>query len=514
MSELLLELFSEEMPAKMLSAFTSQLERNIIIRLGQKVESQSFYTPRRICIYIKGLVNSVSNSIEEIKGPRLEAPSVALEGFMRKYNISNKSELEIKDGCYFHQLKRIQTDFKLVIKESIEAVLSEAVWPKSMKWGDYDIKWVRPLHSILCLFDNEIIPVEFGHLVAANKTYGHRFLANKEITINSASLEDYNKLLNENFIILAQSEREKIIKQEIEKAIKDKNLNLIEDTELLKEVVNLVEYPVIYLGQIDAKFMVLPEEVLITTLKNNQRYLMLRDRLSGELAPYFIIVSNTIGQDQGKEIINGNQRVLSARLFDALFFFENDKKTTLEEKVENLKALTFHKEIGSVYDKIQSVKTIAQLLADKLQIDKVKVLRAIDLMKADLVTEMVGEFPELQGTMGYYYALHDGEHEDIAIAIKEHYKPLGPNDYVPTNNVAAIVALSDKLDTLNRMFAINIRPTGSKDPFALRRAANGVVRIIIDNKFNLDIRNDFVKLGVHEDVVNYILEREVSNIGS
>ncbi|AIF81984.1 glycyl-tRNA ligase subunit beta [endosymbiont of Acanthamoeba sp. UWC8] len=360
------------------------------------------------------------------------------------------------------------------------------------------------------MLDNEVLPAKFGHIIASNKTYGHRFLSGKEITVNSASLIEYSKLLKENFIILDALNRKEIIQQEIQKIISGKNLSIIEDNELLNEVVNLVEYPVVYLGQIDEKFMTLPEEVLITTLRNNQRYLMLRNSTSGKLAPYFIIVSNTIGQDQGKEIIHGNQTVLGARLFDALFFYENDKKMKLEKRIEQLKALTFHKEIGSVYDKIESVKAIAEKLSNRLQADTAKVIRAVSLMKADLVTEMVGEFPELQGIMGYYYALNDGEGEDIAITIRDHYKPLGPNDYVPTNKVAAIVALADKLDTLNQMFAINIKPTGSKDPFALRRAANGVVRIIAENNFALDIKTDLADLNIREDVINYISEREVS----
>ncbi|KIE04424.1 Glycine--tRNA ligase beta subunit [Candidatus Jidaibacter acanthamoeba] len=509
MSDFLLELFSEEMPAKMLAAFTAALEKNIVDKLGQKVESKSFYTPRRICIHINGLSTEVAEQTEEVKGPKESAPEAALDGFMRKYNLSDKSELELREGCYFYKLKRNQSDLKSVLKETVEVSLNQAIWPKSMRWGDYDIRWVRPLHSIVCFLDNEVLPVKFGHIIASNKTYGHRFLSGKEITVNSASLIEYSTLLKENFIILDALNRKEIIQQEIRKAISGKNLSIIEDNELLNEVVNLVEYPVVYLGQIDEKFMTLPEEVLITTLRNNQRYLMLRNSTSGKLAPYFIIVSNTIGQDQGKEIIHGNQTVLGARLFDALFFYENDKKIKLEKRIEQLKALTFHKEIGSVYDKVESVKAIAEKLSQRLQIDTAKVLRAVSLMKADLITEMVGEFPELQGIMGYYYALNDREDEDIAITIRDHYKPLGPNDYVPTNKVAAIVALADKLDTLNQMFAINIKPTGSKDPFALRRAANGVVRIIAENNFALDIKTDLATFNIREDVINYISEREV-----
>ncbi|RZI46331.1 glycine--tRNA ligase subunit beta [Rickettsiales endosymbiont of Peranema trichophorum] len=519
MNELLLELFSEEMPAIMIESGARQLASSIAKNISEKLQNvitppEVYFTPVRIVVYFRDIPESNTSESEEIRGPRIEAAPTAITGFMKKYNITRHLDLEVRDGFYFYHLPREQKNLKALLQESIEEALNELTWPKSMRWGDYDIKWIRPLRSILCLLNKDVIEVRFGHLTAGNTTRGHRFLSEGLQTVQSANVDDYAALLKQHNVILSQEERRDIILKQSQTI--GEIFTPVEDQQLLSEIVNLVEYPVLYLGEINSRFMVLPEELLITTLRNHQRYIMLRDR-SGRLAPYFVIVSNIPGVNGGKEIIEGNQSVLEARLYDALFLFTNDREMKLEERVLDLRKVLFHSELGSVYDKIASIKTIASKLLQFLSegtdcydipIDKLD--RTIELMKADLTTETVREFPELQGIIGYYCALYNGEEEDIAIAIREHYKPNGAGDTTPSRPLSVLAAMADKLDTLNKMFSIGIKPTGSKDPFALRRAANGVIRIIKANGLNIDIELDFHLFGIREDVVNFILERMIN----
>jgi glycyl-tRNA synthetase beta chain len=309
--------------------------------------------------------------------------------------------------------------------------------------------------------------------------------------------------LTEHKVILDPEKRKETILSQAKKLLDPLHLTVINDEALLNEVAGLVEYPVVYLGQIDPKYMYLPKEVLLITLKHHQRYLMVEDK-DGKLAPYYLIVANIEASDNGQEIRHGNGKVLRARLEDAIFHFEHDKKQKLETFVENLKSLTYHQQIGSVYDKVQSVMKLAEKIAAFAKADVEKVKRATLLCKADLVSNMVKEFPELQGVMGYYYAVHAKEPKEVSLAIKEHYKPQGPNDSLPSELTGAVVALADKLDTLNQMFAINIKPTGSKDPFALRRAAIGILRSCEHYKLSFDLQT----LGIREDVIQFINERK------
>ena len=500
MPELLIELYSEEIPAGMQSSaierFYTTLQTKFEEGCKEKVQGEYWVTPKRMGAVFNNVPAKLTSTVEELRGPKLDAPEVALQGFLKKYNLQKES-LYQKDGYYFAQVKQGSDDIHAFLKETIEEVLHKFTWPKSMRWGEHDITWVRPLHNILCLFDGMVLPVKFGHVTANNKSRGHRFMAPQEFTV--ANHLDYLKNIEEHKVILNQGVRGEKIKSQAAALLTTLGLSLKEDKALLDEVVGLVEYPAVYLGEIDAKFMYLPEEALIITLKHHQRYLMVEDK-NGKLAPYYLIVANIEASDSGKEIRHGNGKVLRARLEDAIFHYEHDKAQELEDFVEKLRSLTYHQQIGSVYDKMQSVLKLAELIAKDANADVEKVKRAVTLCKADLVSNMVKEFPELQGVMGYYYAKHAGEPDEVALAIKEHYKPQGPTDSLPSNLTGAIVALADKLDTLNQMFAINIKPTGSKDPFALRRAAIGILRICE----HYDIR----ALGARPDVAQFINERK------
>lgn len=501
MNKLIFELFSEEMPAniqedaaeKLLTAVCDKLR---LIGTNLDLEAKSFVTPRRIGFYITNIPNQLINITEEIRGPRKYAPITAINGFMKKYNVQNIDDLYIRDDFYYFSNSQKDLNIKLKLQHIIEEILQEFVWPKSMRWGIHEIRWVRPLHSILCLFNQEILPVKFGHLVASNQTYGHMFMSSQLIYINDP--EHYFNSLKLAYIELQPEIRKKIITKGIDEIAKSLSLLAIEDKSLTKEVAGLTEYPVVLTGRIQEKFMHLPPEVLITTLRHHQKYFMFQSH-KGDLAPYFAIVANIKSEDS-TVIVRGNERVVEARLCDAEFFYKNDKKFKLSDRISELHKLIFHTKIGTVYDKMQSVKYMAIKIANFLGIDVEKVARGAELAKADLVTDMVKEFPELQGVMGYYYAMADNEDKEVATAIKEHYSPRGLNDMVPIAPISAVLALAEKLDTLNQMFTHNIKPTGSKDPYALRRAAIGIIKIMNSNKFNLDLN----QLDIRKDVQKFI----------
>ncbi len=505
MSDLLLELFSEEIPARMQVAAAEQLQIQIKNKLDTELAcsctAESWVTPRRVGIYLSGIPSLQKESVEELRGPKISAPAQALEGFLNKNSLT-KDQLEQKGEYYVAHVKKGGGKVSDVIQKSIEEVLNKFVWPKSMKWGENQTRWVRPLQNILALFDSNVLKVQFAGLTANDNTFGHRFHSPKAISVSS--YDDYKTKLAQASVMLQTEDRKKSILSQIEKVISGKNLNLVKDEGLLDEVAGLIENPFVLLGSIEQKFMALPREVMVITLRHHQRYFMLEDS-KGNLAPHFIIVSNTTTDDNGAEIIHGNEKVLKARLSDASFFYELDKKTKLEDLVPALKKLTFHEKLGTAYDKMQSVLKISPDIAKFFDVDSEKLKRAITLSKADLVSNMVKEFPELQGVMGYYYAQHNGEDKSVALAIKEHYKPQGPSDYAPSEPLSAAAAVCDKLDTLNLMFSINIKPTGSKDPFALRRAANGIIRIVGEAKLN-----EFLNISIiREDVREFILERNI-----
>ena len=489
MADLLLELFSEEIPARMQADAREILEDRINRKFTDLAlpfdEWKSFVTPRRLAIWVKELPVEQKSFTQEIKGPKVGAPEAALQGFLKKSGLQ-QSDLIERDGVYFALVKKAGSQTADILKPAIEEILASFTWPKSMRWGSGETAWVRPLHSILCIFDGNVIPIGFAGVTASNTTRGHRFLSSGEITITDPN--QYEAALEKAFVIADRDKRKETILQQAQKLSDAKGLVLKKDDGLLEEVTGLVEYPVVLAGTIDAKFMDLPKEVLISEMRAHQKYFALENK-DGSLSDTFLITANIKTDDGGKAIIAGNERVLRARLSDGRFFWDQDQKKSLADWAEGLKSVTYHAKLGSIADKVTRIKAIAAEITGTIGADKALVERAAALCKADLVTGMVGEFPELQGVMGRYYAKQ--EHASVADAIRDHYKPQGPSDAVPSDPVSVCVALADKLDTLMMMFAIGEKPTGSKDPFALRRAALGVIRIILENKVRLPLTRIF-----------------------
>jgi glycyl-tRNA synthetase beta chain len=487
MADLLLELFSEEIPARMQADALAHLERALKTELDKAAMPFEihgrFVTPRRLAIWLADLPLQQADVNTELKGPKVDAPDAAVQGFLKKSGMKLE-QLQKRDGIYVAQVHQKGKATAELLKTIIEDMLAKFPWPKSMRWGNHDITWVRPLHSILCIFDGKVVPVEFGPVKAGNVTYGHRFLAPAAITIQNAG--EYETALEKAYVIADREKRKAEILKQAEAAAKKLDLELKNDIRLAEEVTGLVEWPTVLVGTIDAKYMDLPKEVLVSEMRAHQKYFALT-KSDGALSDKFLITANMTAKDSGKAIIAGNERVLRARLADGRFFWDQDRKKTLEEMAEGLKSVTYHAKLGSVADKVERVKKLALELARYIPspLRGEEVERAATLCKADLVSGMVGEFPELQGVMGRYYALHHKESADVADAIRDHYLPLGPDSPVPTKPVSICVALADKLDTLISMFAIGEKPTGSKDPFALRRAALGVIRIVLENNVRL-----------------------------
>lgn len=451
---------------------------------------KKFVSPRRLAVWIIDLPTSQPDVSTERKGPKTDAPDAAIQGFLKSTGLT-LAQLETRDGVYFatiHQKGKATAD---VLKSIIEDALQNFPWPKSMRWGAGDVTWVRPLHSILCLFDGKIIPIQFGHVTASNTTSGHRFLSPQAISVTNPA--DYESALEKAHVIADWQKRRSAIVAQAEKASAAKSLSIKKDEALFDEVTGLVEWPVLLTGTIDAKFMDLPPEVLTTVMRSHQKYFALAEQ-SGALAPHFLIVANMQTADNGKAIVAGNERVLRARFSDARFFWDQDRKKPLNDWAQGLASVTFHAKLGTVADKVTRVTALAEKLAGIIGADQAKVRRAAQLCKADLVTGMVGEFAELQGIMGRYYALQQHEASEVADAIRDHYKPQGPNDSAPNTPVSICVALADKLDTLTSMFAIGEKPTGSKDPFALRRAALGIIRLILENNLRIHMKEMFAFL--------------------
>ncbi|HEU5047806.1 MAG TPA: glycine--tRNA ligase subunit beta [Rickettsiales bacterium] len=494
MSDFLLELFSEEIPARMQSEAARHLAATFTDALKQAgIEHgkvKTFVTPRRLAVLAEGIPTIQPDITVEKKGPKTSAPQAALDGFLRKENLAVE-QLEKrtvgKDEIYFAVVHQKGQPTATLLKSIIEKILAAFPWPKSMRWGSNPTRWVRPLHSILCILGNEIVPVEFAGFKAGNTTCSHRFLAPQTITINSPA--DYESALAKACVMADQEKRKAEIQKQAEALAASHKLKLKRDDGLLAEVTGLVEFPNLLLGNIDAQFMDLPPEVLTSEMRTHQKYFALLDS-SGKLADKFLITSNMTTQDGGKAIVAGNERVLRARLADGRFFFDQDRKKILAQWAEGLKDVTFHAKIGTIADKVDRIRKLAvELIRFVPGADKAAVELAANLCKADLVTGMVGEFPELQGVMGRYYALHEKLPVIIADAIREHYLPLGPDSPVPHSPVSICIALADKLDTLISMFAAGEKPTGSKDPFALRRSALGIIRIILENNLRLPLKS-------------------------
>lgn len=498
MAELLLELFSEEIPARMQAKAAEDLQRLVSDKLkaaGLTFSSaKCFVTPRRLALVVDGLPLAQPDVKEEKKGPRVGSPQQAVDGFLKGAGLTSLDQCEKRDTgkgeFYFAVIDKKGVATDAVLPGIIVAAMGELPWPKSMRWAANTQRWVRPLHSIVALFDGKVVSGSFdlggATVTFGDKSRGHRFLSSGEIAVSSFA--DYQAKLKGAKVILDQAERKASIKTQAEKAASDAGLTVKPDEGLLEEVTGLVEWPTVLMGKIDDEFMSVPHEVLTTSMRVNQKYFALLDK-DGKLAPRFLVTANIEANDGGKAIIHGNERVLRARLSDAKFFWDQDLKVSLSERVPQLDPITYHAKLGSVGDKVRRVKALAREIAKYIPgCDAGLANQAAGLAKADLVSGMVGEFPELQGIMGRYYARHEKLPEEVADAIADHYKPLGPNDTCPQAPVSVAVALADKIDTLTGFFAIDEKPTGSKDPFALRRAALGIIRLVLENKLRLPLR--------------------------
>lgn len=508
MATFLLELFSEEIPSRMQRGAAEQLQRLVTAGLEKAglagATVKTFVSPRHLAIQVTGLPTVQPDVKEERKGPKVGAPEQALKGFLGATGLTIEQCAE-RDGYYFATIERKGRPVKEVLKEVTETTLADFSWPKSMRWGAHAIRWVRPLHRIVCMFDAEVIPAQFGHLTAGNVTYGHRFLAPHAITLTHA--EHYAEALNNANVIVDYAARRAKIAAEITALAAAAKLAIVPDEALLDEVSGLVEWPVPLLCGFDAKFLELPPEVLVSEMKNHQRYFPLVDA-TGTLTNQFITVANMVNADGGARVKEGNARVVRARLADGEFYWEQDRLSKLEAWGKKLSDVVFHAKVGMMDAKVKRIETLAVDMAKAVGFKDTKsVQRVAQLCKADLTSGMVGEFPELQGIMGRYYAQAQGEAPEVADAIRDHYKPVGAGDTVPEAPLAAIVAVADKLDSIVSLFAAGEKPTGSKDPLALRRAALGVLRIMLHHGWQVDIASLVSDTKVRNEVVSFFADR-------
>jgi glycyl-tRNA synthetase beta chain len=505
MAEFLLELFSEEIPARMQAKAADDLKRLVTEKLKAAglafTKADSYVTPRRLTLVIDGLPLTQADVKEEKKGPRVGSPQQAVDGFLRSAGLSALSECEERDTgkgvFYFAVVEKKGGPTVDVIAHLLDSLLVDFPWPKSMRWASNDFRWVRPLHNVLAVFDGKPIPrTDFqlgvvenplrGIVPINNITHGHRFLSKGEIAVGS--FFDYRAKLRNAHVILDAAERRATIKAQAAALADAKGFLVKADEGLLDEVTGLVEWPTVLMGGIDQQFMDVPAEVLTTSMRTHQKYFAV-EHGDGRLAPHFLVVANITANDGGATIIAGNERVLRARLSDAQFFWHQDQKVKLADRVPGLGSITYHAKLGTLGQKVARNTALAVELTPAIGADAGLTRQAAELAKADLTSGMVGEFPELQGIMGRYYAQLEKLPQAVADAIADHYKPLGPTDRVPAAPVSIAVALADKIDTLVGFFAIDEKPTGSKDPFALRRAALGIIRLIIENKLRLRLRD-------------------------
>ena len=503
MPDLLIELFSEEIPARMQKRAAEDLKKRItdgLVEAGLTYASAgAFATPRRLALSVEDLLAESPTTTEERKGPRVDAPEKALEGFLRGAG-GAKEDLEIRDEkkgqVYFAKITKPGRPAAEIIAEVLEATVRNFPWPKSMRWGAGSLKWVRPLHSIVCLLSSEegseVVPVEIDGIAAGRQVHGHRFMAPGAFDVSS--FDDYTRKLKSAFVVLDPAERAETIWHDATTQAFAQGLEIVEDAGLLAEVAGLVEWPVVLMGDIEDDFLALPPEVLQTSMKEHQKFFSVKNPKTGRIEK-FVTVANRETADNGATILAGNQKVLAARLSDAKFFWENDIRTIERDGMEAMSAplanVTFHNKLGSQGARIARIATLAGQLAPLVGADRAEAVKAAQVAKADLSSEMVYEFPELQGIMGRYYALHADYSDAVADACRDHYSPLGPSDDVPTAPVSVAVALADKLDTLTGFWAIDEKPTGSKDPFALRRAALGVIRLLRTNNVRLNLDRFF-----------------------
>ena len=469
----------------MQSRAAGELERAVnkaLIDAGFMPEGvKGFATPRRLTVVAAGLPARQPDRREEKKGPRVGAPEKAVEGFLKSAGLSSLDECEKREDkkgeFYVAVIDQKGRETSQLIADFVPEIIRGFSWPKSMRWGDGELKWVRPLHKLLCVFDSEIVSFEVGGISSGDETEGHRFMAPEKIS--ARNFETYESALHGAKVILGSDERKNIIARDAKTLCEAQGFELVDDEGLLNEVAGLAEWPVAMMGSFDEKFLALPDEVLTASMRGHQKYFSVRNPQTGRLANRFICVANIEAPDGGAAMREGYERVLEARLSDGWFLYNQDRKTPLAERIKDLDKVTFFEGLGSVGDKARRVAALAREIAPAVGADPEQAKKAAMLAKADLVSGMVYEFPELQGVMGRYYALAEGENADIADAIRDHYKPAGQDDEVPTAPVSVAVALADKIDTLTAFWAIDQKPTGSKDPFALRRAALGIIQIIL-----------------------------------
>jgi len=502
MPQLLIEIFSEEIPARMQAGAARDLERLFGDKLkaaGLGWEVMTAYAgPRRLTLVVEGLPEATPDRDEEIKGPKTSAPEQALEGFLRKTGLSREQLVE-RDGVLFAVLSSRGRKTTAVIAETLDEVIHSFPWPKSMRWGDGTLRWVRPIKRIICLFGGQVVPVLIADgspeidgrvqgIETGDATEGHRFMGSGR-PLKVRDFADYRHQLDANSVLIDAADRRRRILEQAQLVCRDRGLALVDDDGLLEEVTGLAEWPTPILGEMDPSFLDLPPEVIRLSMKVHQKYFAVRDPAHDGLAPNFVVVANVEASDGGQALAAGNSRVLSARLNDARFFWDEDRRAdAFEAWLEQLKGVTFQAKLGTMAERAERIAALAREIAPEVGADADTTYEAARLCKADLVSGMVGEFPELQGIMGGYYLRQAGQPDAIADAVRDHYKPQGPSDTVPSAPVTVAVALADKLDTLIGFFAIGEKPTGSKDPFALRRAALGVIRLVIDNRLRLPIR--------------------------
>lgn len=526
MPDLLIELFSEEIPARMQRKAGEDLRRLVtdaLVEGGYLYEGAAVFTgPRRIALHVAGLPAKGKDVREERKGPRVGAPEQALQGFLKSAGLASIEEAQVqsdpkKGDFYVAIVERPGRPTQEALAEILPGVIRRFPWPKSMRWGAASaepgsLAWVRPLRAILATFgpeteEPEVVRFSVDGIESGDVTYGHRFHAPDAIRVRR--LEDWASSLARAHVVVDAAQRRDVILHDARDLAFAQGLELVEDEGLLEEVAGLVEWPVVLMGRFEEDFLALPPEVIRATIRANQKCFVTRDRETGRLSNAFLLTANIVATDGGAAIVAGNERVVRARLSDARFFYETDKAVALEKRLEKLSAIVFHEKLGTQAERVARIEALSRRLAPLVGADPEEAGRAARLAKADLVTEMVGEFPELQGLMGRYYASLQGESEAVAAAIEEHYKPAGPSDRVPTAPVSVAVALADKLDILAGFWAIDEKPTGSKDPFALRRAALGVIRIVLENGLRLRLARvlDDLEPSVRADLLAFFADR-------
>ena len=523
MSEFFLELFSEEIPSSLQKNLREDLLNSFIKQFNEKFISfkkcSSYSTPNRLIICFEGLQKKIILKSEEIKGPNVKAPEEALEGFVRSNDISKKDlikKVTDKGEFYFFKTKSKKLNTQDLLEELVPLILQKIQWKKSMRWSDFSLNWGRPLKSILAIFDKKKLTFDFHHLVSSNSTFIDKEFEEKKKIFTS--FKDYNNFFRKLNITIDQNQRKYLIEKKLNEITKKKNIKIANNPKLLDEVVDLTDQPNVILCEFDRKFLNIPKEILIITMQHHQKYFPTFDKKE-KITNEFLVVTNK--QDKSGLIKLGNERVVEARLSDAEFFWQKDKSQNLVKRVSSLKFMNYFKGLGTYFDKVQRMRKLGGMLSDELLISKEKVELSASICKVDLVSELVGEFPELQGIMGGYFAEEQGFEKDICKAISEQYLPAGLNSKVSNKPYSIVLSLADKIDTLVGFFGINQKPTSSKDPFALRRLASGVIKIIIENKKDFKIRElisyssslyidqgfKFENKSLHGELVDFLMDR-------